>query len=79
MTRLAAHPQKAMVQQTTFEEILEFALHIARRFPALLRQMSGERRVVFFDDLIEKSLLGRLMRFFSYNSPSFSIILFQAD
>jgi len=37
VTRLAAHPQKAMVQPTTFEVILELALHIAGQFTALLR------------------------------------------
>jgi hypothetical protein len=29
VTRLAAHPQNAMVQPTSFEVILELALHIA--------------------------------------------------
>ena len=37
VTRLAVHPQKAMVQPTTFEVILELALHIAEQFTALLR------------------------------------------
>ncbi len=58
MTTLATYPQKAMVQPTTFEVILELALHIAGQFTALLRQMSRERRVILVDDPIEQGLLG---------------------
>jgi hypothetical protein len=37
VTRLATYPQKAMVQPTTFEVILELESHIAGQFTALLR------------------------------------------
>lgn len=36
MARLAAHPQKAMLQPATFQKFFEFPLHITRQFPALL-------------------------------------------
>ena len=46
VTRLAVHPQKAMVQPTTFEVILELALHIAEQFTALLLPDARLRRRV---------------------------------
>lgn len=74
MTRLAAHPQKAVFQKHALEVILEFTLYITRRFPALgncsmrcstacihavvLRRMGSEYRVIRFDDLVEQGLLG---------------------
>ena len=58
VTRRAAHPQKAMVQPTTFEVILEFPLHVTRQGRALRRHVRNECRVVLFDDPIEKGLLG---------------------
>jgi len=58
VARLAAHPQESVRQTAALKIVLEFALDIARQFPALLRQMSGERRVMLFDDPIEKGLLG---------------------
>jgi hypothetical protein len=39
-----------MLQTAAMKIVLEFALDIARQFPALLRHMSGERRVMLFDD-----------------------------
>ena len=36
VTRLAAHPQKAVFQPAAFEVVLEFSLYIARQFPSLL-------------------------------------------
>ena len=57
VTRLAAHPQKAMFQPSAFEVILEFALHIAWQLLAPLRQMGGEGRVVLLNNLVEKGLL----------------------
>ena len=47
-----------MFQPPAFEVILEFALHVARQFPALRRKTGSERRVIRFDDPIEKRLLG---------------------
>ena len=58
MTVLAAYPQKAMFQPPALEVILELAPDIRRQFPALLRKMRGEYRVIRFDDPIEKGLLG---------------------
>ena len=49
-TRLAAHLQEAVFETAAFEVILELALHIARQFPALLRQKSRECRVILVDD-----------------------------
>ena len=58
VTRLAAHPQKAVFQPAAFEVVLEFSLYTARQLSALLRSIGSERRVVLFDDPIEKGLLG---------------------
>jgi hypothetical protein len=52
-TRLATHAEKAVLQVAAFQVTLEFALHIAWQFPALRRQVGGERRVVLRDDPIE--------------------------
>ena len=57
MARLAAHPQKAMLQPAIFQKLFEFPLHIARQFPALLRHQRCGRRVILSDDLIEQGLL----------------------
>ena len=54
---LATHPQKAMLQPTTFEKFFEFPLHITRQFPSLFCHERCERRVILVDDLIEKGLL----------------------
>lgn len=58
VTRLAAHPQKAVFQPAAFEVVLKFSLYIDRQLPALLRQMGRECRVILFDDPIEKGLCG---------------------
>ena len=58
VTGLAAHPQKPVFETAAFQVVLELAVHVIRQFPALHRQMGSERRVVFFDDPIEKCLLG---------------------
>jgi len=47
-----------MFQAAAFQEVIEFPLDIRRQYRALFRQMGGERRVILFNDLIEKSLLG---------------------
>lgn len=58
VTRLTAHPQKAMFQPAAFEVILELALHIARQLPVPLRQMGDEGRVVLLNNLVEQRLFG---------------------
>ena len=58
VTGLATHPQKPMLETAAFQVVLELAVHVIRQFPALLRQMASEPRVVFFDDPIEQGLLG---------------------
>lgn len=55
---LATYPQEAMFQPSAVEVILELAPDIRRQFPALLRQMGSEYRVMLFDNPIEKGLLG---------------------
>jgi hypothetical protein len=45
-------------ETAAFQVVLELAVHVIRQFPALLRQMASERRVVFCDDPIEQGLLG---------------------
>jgi len=58
MACVVAHAQKAVFKPAAFEVIVELPLDIARQFPALLRQMGGEPRIMLFDDPIEKGLLG---------------------
>jgi len=58
---LVAYPQEAMLQPAAFQGVGEFTLDIRWQFPALHRQKGSERRVVCFDDLIEKGLLGTVV------------------
>jgi len=58
VARLAAQPQEPVLQTAAFQVIVELPLDIVRQFPTLLRQMGDERRVMLFDDPIEKGLLG---------------------
>lgn len=47
-----------MFQSAAFQVVLELAVHVIRLFPALLRQMDSDYRVMLFDNPIEKGLLG---------------------
>jgi len=58
MAGLAAHPQKAVFQPTTFQKFFKFPLHISRQFLSLLCHERCERRVLLVNDLIEQGLLG---------------------
>lgn len=58
MAGLATQPQKTVFQTPACEVVVEFALDVTWQYRALLRQLGGERRVMLFDDLVEK-------RFFS--------------
>ena len=58
VARLAAHPQKTVLQPAALQEIFELTSHITRQFPALFCHERGERWVMLVNDLIEKGLLG---------------------
>jgi len=55
---VAAYSQNGVFETAAFEVVVKLALHITCHFPASLRQMGSERRVVFLDDPIEQGLLG---------------------
>jgi len=58
MAGVAAHAQKAMLQATAAEVVLEFPLHVRRQRAFLLGHVGDERRVVLLDDLVEERTLG---------------------
>jgi hypothetical protein len=57
MTVLATHTQKAMLQTTALEVIVEFSLHIQGNKTAPLLHECQEMRVILVDNLVEKRLL----------------------
>jgi hypothetical protein len=58
VARVAAHPQKAMLQASAAQVVLEFPLHLVRQRAFLLGRQDGERRVALLDDLVEQRVLG---------------------
>lgn len=55
---IAAHAQEAVFEATALEVGLEFSVNMVGQGFALLGQLVDQRRVVRFDELIEKCLLG---------------------
>lgn len=60
MAGVATYPQEPVFQTSASEVVLEFPLHILWQCLTLSRQMVGKRRIMLFDDPIEKGLLRRM-------------------
>jgi hypothetical protein len=58
VSRGTAHTQETVFETPAFQVIIEVALHIARQYPALRRQMHHECRVILIDDPVEQRMLG---------------------
>ena len=58
MAGIAAHPQESVFEAAALEVGLEFPVDMVGQEFALLGQLVDQRRVVRFDELVEKCLLG---------------------
>jgi len=58
MAGLAANPQKSMLKPTALQVVVEFSAYMVGQALALQPQLINQCRVVCFNELVEKCLLG---------------------